>query len=154
MDELRDVFALFANKGLHGTHHGTLSISTKDLGTVIRNLDQNPSEAEIQDWVKEVDPDGTGSIGFDEFANLMSKIYKNSDTEEELLEAFKVFDRDGNGLIDAAELKYVLTNLGEKLTDEEVDEMIEKVDIDGDGMINYKEFADAMMITGGSFMGL
>ena len=36
MDELRDVFALFANKGLHGTHHGTLSISTKDLGTVIR----------------------------------------------------------------------------------------------------------------------
>jgi hypothetical protein len=71
MDELRDVFALFANKGLHGTHHGTLSISTKDLGTVIRSLDQNPSEAEIQDWVKEVDPDGTGSIGFDEFVNLI-----------------------------------------------------------------------------------
>ena len=145
MDELRDVFALFANKGLHGTHHGTLSISTKDLGTVIRNLDQNPSEAEIQDWVKEVDPDGTGSIGFDEFANLMSKIYKNSDTEEELLEAFKVFDRDGNGLIDAAELKYVLTNLGEKLTDEEVDEMLREADIDGDGQINYEEFVKMMM---------
>ena len=58
-------------------------------------------------------------------------------------------------MIDAAELKYVLTNLGEKLTDEEVDEMIEKVDIDGDGMINYKEFANTMMITGGGgFMGL
>ena len=153
MDELRDVFALFANKGLHGTHHGTLS--TKDLGTVIRSLDQNPSEAEIQDWAKEVDPDGTGSIGFDEFVNLMSKIYKNTDTEEEILEAFKVFDRDGNGLIDAAELKYVLTNLGEKLMDEEVDEMFEKVDLNGDGMISYKEFAYTMMITGGGgFIGL
>ena len=141
MDELRDVFALFANKGLHGT----LSISTKDLGTVIRSLDQNPSEAEIQDWVKEVDPDGTESIGFDEFVNLMSKIYKNTDTEEELLEAFKVFDRDGNGLIDPAELKYVLTNLGEKLTDEEVDEMIREADIDGDGQINYEEFVKVMM---------
>ena len=141
MDELRETFALFANKGLHGT----LSISTKDLGTVIRSLDQNPSEAEIQDWVKEVDPDGTGSIGFDEFVNLMSKIYKNTDTEEEILEAFKVFDRDGNGLIDAAELKYVLTNLGEKLTDEEVDEMIREADIDGDGQINYEEFVKVMM---------
>jgi calmodulin len=46
---------------------------------------------------------------------------KDTDTEEELIEAFKVFDRDGNGLISAAELRHVMTNLGEKLTDEEVD---------------------------------
>lgn len=43
---------------------------------------------------------------------------KDTDTEEELIEAFKVFDRDGNGLISAAELRHVMTNLGEKLTDE------------------------------------
>ena len=49
---------------------------------------------------------------------------KDTDTEEELIEAFKVFDRDGNGLISAAELRHVMTNLGEKLTEEEVDEMI------------------------------
>ena len=46
---------------------------------------------------------------------------KDTDTEEELIEAFKVFDRDGNGFISAAELRHVMTNLGEKLTDEEVD---------------------------------
>ena len=45
--------------------------------------------------------------------------------------------QDGNGLISAAELKHVLTNLGEKLTDEEVDEMIREADIDGDGQVNY-----------------
>ena len=70
---------------------------------------------------------------------------KDTDTEEELIEAFKVFDRDGNGLISAAELRHVMTNLGEKLTDEQVDEMIREADIDGDGHINYEEFVRMMM---------
>ena len=51
----------------------------------------------------------------------MARKMKDTDTEEELIEAFKVFDRDGNGFISAAELRHVMTNLGEKLTDEEVD---------------------------------
>merc|ERR1711982_88797 len=70
---------------------------------------------------------------------------KDTDTEEELIEAFKVFDRDGNGFISAAELRHVMTNLGGKLTDEEVDEMIREADVDGDGQINYEEFVKMMM---------
>lgn len=65
--------------------------------------------------------------------------------QEEILEAFKVFDKDGNGFISAAELRHIMTNLGEKLTDEEVDEMIREADIDGDGQINYEEFVKMMM---------
>jgi calmodulin len=49
----------------------------------------------------------------------------------------QVFDKDGNGFISAAELRHVMTNLGEKLTDEEVDEMIREADIDGDGQVIY-----------------
>ena len=59
-------------------------------------------------------------------------------SEEEIREAFSVFDKDGNGFISAAELRHVMTNLGEKLTDEEVDEMIREADIDGDGQVNYE----------------
>jgi len=70
---------------------------------------------------------------------------KDTDTEEELIEAFKVFDRDGNGFISAAELRHVMTNLGEKLTDEEVDEMIREADVDGDGQINCEEFVKCMI---------
>ena len=93
----------------------------------------------------EVDADGSGTMDFPEFLNLMARKMKDTDSEEEIKEAFKVFDKDGNGFISAAELRHVMTNLGEKLTDEEVDEMIREADIDGDGQINYEEFVKVMM---------
>merc|ERR1712226_1522397 len=79
---------------------------------------------------------------------LMARKMKDTDTEEELIEAFKVFDRGGNGFISAAELRHVMTNLGEKLADEEVDDMIREADVDGDGQINYEEFIKMMMAGG------
>jgi calmodulin len=85
-----------------------------------------------------VDADGSGTIDFPEFLTMMARKMTNADTEEELIEAFKVFDKDGNGLISAAELRHVMTNLGEKLTDEEVEEMIREADKDGDGHVNYE----------------
>jgi Ca2+-binding EF-hand superfamily protein len=73
-----------------------------------------------------------GFVDFPEFLSLMARKMKDTDTEEELVEAFKVFDRDGSGYISAAELRHVMTNLGEKLTDEEIDEMIREADIDSE----------------------
>ena len=48
-----------------------------------------------------------------------------------------MFDKDGNGMISASELKHIMTNLGENLNDQEIGEMIREADSDGDGMINY-----------------
>ena len=108
-------------------------------------LGQNPTEAELQDMINQVDADGNGTIDFPEFITMMSRKMKDTDSEEELMEAFKVFDKDGNGFISASELRHVMTNLGEKLSDEEVDEMIREADLDGDGQINHKEFVKMMM---------
>ena len=106
----------------------------------MKNLGQTPSEAELQDMINEVDIDGNGTIDFKEFLGLMARKMRDADTEEELIEAFKVFDRDGNGLISGNELQHVMNSLGENISQDEVEEMIKEADLDGDGYINYEEF--------------
>ncbi|KAJ3683007.1 hypothetical protein LUZ60_013234 [Juncus effusus] len=140
--EFKEAFSLFDKDGDGNLFDLSMAgcITTKELGTVMRSLGQNPTEAELQDMINEVDADGNGTIDFPEFLNLMARKMKDTDSEEELKEAFRVFDKDQNGFISAAELRHVMTNLGEKLTDEEVDEMIREADVDGDGQINYEEF--------------
>ncbi|KAL2308873.1 hypothetical protein Nmel_005043, partial [Mimus melanotis] len=131
--EFKEAFSLF-------DRDGDGCITTRELGTVMRSLGQNPTEAELQDMVGEVDADGSGTIDFPEFLSLMARKMRDTDSEEEIREAFRVFDKDGNGYISAAELRHVMTNLGEKLTDDEVDEMIREADCNNDGQVNYEEF--------------
>ncbi|PWA34446.1 EF-hand domain [Artemisia annua] len=138
IDELKEAFSLFDKDG-------DGCITTKELGTVMRSLGQNPTEAELQDMNNEVDADQNGTIDFPEYLNLMVRTMKDTDSEEELKEAFKAFDKDQNGYISAAELRHMMANLGEKLTDEEVDEMIREADLDGDGQVNYEEFVRMML---------
>ncbi|KAG9048783.1 Calmodulin [Tulasnella sp. UAMH 9824] len=138
ISEFKEAFSLFDKDG-----DGT--ITTRELGTVMRSLGQNPTEAELQDMINEVDADGNGTIDFPEFLTMMARKMKDTDSEEEIKEAFKVFDKDGNGYISAAELRHVMTNLGEKLSETEVDEMIREADVDGDGQINYEEFVKMML---------
>ncbi len=138
LNEFKETFSLFDRDG-----DGT--ISTKELGTVMRALGQNPTESELQDMINEVDADGNGTLDFSEFLSLMATKTKELDTEDEFIEAFKVFDRDGNGLVSAAELRHVMTSMGEKMSDEEVDEIIKEAQLDGDGMLNYEGFVKMMM---------
>lgn len=94
--------------------------------------------------MNEVDADGNGTIDFPEFLTMMARKMKDTDSGEEIREAFHEFDKNGNGSISVEELHHVMTNLGEKLTDEEVDEMIREADINGDGQANYEEFVQMM----------
>lgn len=68
-------------------------------------------------------------------------------TDEEIWEAFVAFDLDKNNFVGAAEIRHVLINIGETVTDEEVDEMIRMVDKDGDGQVAFDEFYE--MVTNG-----
>ena len=81
---------------------------------------------------------GNGIIEFPEFVDLMSRrSWGKQGTEEELSHAFQALDQDGAGHISAASIRHLLTNMGEKLTDEELDEMMREIPVDGDGMIAY-----------------
>jgi calmodulin len=136
--EFKEAFQIFDKDG-----DGT--ITTKELGTVMRSLGQNPSDEDLQEMIEEVDEDKNGTIDFREFLGLMAKKMKETDTEEELIEAFKVFDRDGNGKISSHELRFVMTSAGEDLSEEDIEEMIHDADTDKDGFIDYEEFVKLMM---------
>ncbi|TVY54852.1 Calmodulin [Lachnellula cervina] len=149
VSEFKEAFSLFVRStpplACFSPTERVGQITTKELGTVMRSLGQNPSESELQDMINEVDADNNGTIDFPEFLTMMARKMKDTDSEEEIREAFKVFDRDNNGFISAAELRHVMTSIGEKLTDDEVDEMIREADQDGDGRIDYNEFVQLMM---------
>ena len=92
----------------------------------------------------QADTDGNGTIDFMEFIEMMPRQERDDNAEEEMIEAFRIFDTDGNGSITADELRQIFNNLGEKLTDEEISDMIKEADTDGDGEINYQEFVRMM----------
>lgn len=97
--------------------------------------------------IQEVDEDGSGTIDFGEFLEMMAKKLTKINISQELNEAFKVYDKDGNGLISLAELRYSLTTQenGPKISHEEFDEIAKKADIDGDGHIIFSEFIDVLL---------
>jgi calmodulin len=98
--------------------------------------------------INEVDADGTGSIDFPDMLMLIARKTSETAAEEEIRETFRVFDRDGNGYITRDEMRCVMMNLGEKITDDECDQFIVEADVDGDGQINYEEFYTMMTTIG------
>ena len=135
--EFKEAFSVFDK-------NGDGAITREELGTVMRSLGQNPTEADLQDIINEVDADRDGTINFREFLTMMGLKMDEANREAELQEAFRLFDKDSNGLISAEELRHVMKNLGENLTDGDIGEMMREADTDGDGQINYDEFVKVM----------
>lgn len=69
---------------------------------------------------------------------MMARKMQEVDVENDIREAFRVFDKENKGYITASELRHIMTNLGEKLSDDEADEMLMEADRDGDGQIDYE----------------
>ncbi|KAF7805203.1 calmodulin-like protein 11 [Senna tora] len=141
--EFLEAFRLFDRDG--DVELGCITI--EELGSAMRSLDENPSEEELQFMIKEVDANGNGTIEFGEFLNLMATKLKEADAEagHQFKEAFKVLDKDQDGYISPAELRFVMITLGEKVTDEELEQMIRDADLDGDGLLDYHEFLRMML---------
>ena len=86
-----------------------------------------------------------GEINFSEFVTMISKKLGSLDIQEEILEAFRVFDKDGNGAITKDELRNAMMTLGKHVDEKELDELVQLADVNQDGQINY---------SGGSFNSL
>ncbi|TDL20345.1 calmodulin [Rickenella mellea] len=137
LSELKGAFQLF-DKDNDGT------ISTDELGAVMRSVGREPTEAELKRMVAGVDADSNGKIEFSEFVVLMEGQIRAEDLKEELRDAFRTFDADNDGFISAKEVRVVMGKLGERLSDQQVDEIVREADTNGDGKINYEEFVRMM----------
>ncbi|KAG0353178.1 EF-hand protein [Gamsiella multidivaricata] len=140
ISEFKEGFSLFDRKG-----NGTIEASS--LGDLLRAMGQNPTQAQVRDLVAQADPSGSNLINFDTFLKVLMRPdgFKPAGTYQEFINGFKVFDKEGNGYISVGELRYVLTNLGEKLTDAEVDELIKGVETDKSGKVNYEDFVKMIL---------
>ena len=115
-------------------------ITLDELKNFFLSLKENFSDADLQDMINEADIEGNGTISFDAFIALMERKLRNEDVEEEIIETFKKFDQDNNGLIGPEDIYNLLHSFNQDITISEAEEMIKNVDIDDDGLVNYQEF--------------
>jgi calmodulin len=137
IEEFKEAFSLFTKDGLN-------TIEVKHLGLLLRSVGQNVTGTELIDMMTKFDIALDSTIDLSNFLSLMKHVVSESDNEEVLREAFRAFDNEGKGFIPEATLRHVMTNLGDKLPETEVDEMMKDANIDPDGEINYEEFVTAI----------
>ena len=137
MQELREAFDLFDTDG-------SGSIDTKELQVALRALGFDSKKEKVRKMIADIDLDGSGTIDFEEFVEMMTGKMGDRDSPEEIRRVFKLFDDDETGKISFRNLKRVARELGENMTDEELQEMINKADLDGDGEVNEEEFMRIM----------
>ncbi|KAG4185098.1 hypothetical protein ERO13_A09G211050v2 [Gossypium hirsutum] len=98
--------------------------------------------------IEKVDPNGDNCVDIDEFSELYRSLMSDKDEEDDMKEAFNVFDQNGDGYISVDELRFVLISLGQrKKTIDDCKRMITRVDVNGDGRVNFIEFMQ--MVKGG-----
>ncbi|GLV32829.1 Troponin C at 41C [Carabus blaptoides fortunei] len=118
--------------------------------TILNMLGVHVTEKMFEEIITEVDADGSGQLEFDEFCTLASRFLVEEDEAamlQELKEAFRLYDKAGNGYITTETLREILKELDDKITPNDLDMMIAEIDSDGSGTVDFDEFMEVM--TGG-----
>ncbi|CAD5216113.1 unnamed protein product [Bursaphelenchus xylophilus] len=123
-------------------------IRANQVGQILRTMGQAFEDRDLKQLIKEFDSDGSGEIEFEEFAamvaNFVVSAEDNDGLEEELREAFRLYDKEGNGYINVSDLREILRALDDNVSEEELDEMIAEIDTDGSGTVDFDEFMEMM----------
>ncbi|KAK3041315.1 hypothetical protein RJ639_001417 [Escallonia herrerae] len=149
LQQLKDIFTRF-DMDSDG------SLTQLELAALLRSLGLNPKGDQIHVLLANMDSDGNGMIEFDELVNA---ILPDMDEEvlinqDQLMEVFRTFDRDGNGYITAAELAGQMAKMNRPLTYRELTDMMREADTNGDGVISFNEFASILGKSAADFLGL
>ncbi|KAJ8754391.1 hypothetical protein K2173_002842 [Erythroxylum novogranatense] len=138
--ELREIFRSF-DRNKDG------SLTQRELGSLIQSLGLKPGPNQLETLIQKADTNNNGLVEFSEFVALVAPQLlpkKSPYGDKQLKHLFKMFDRDGNGFLTAAELAQSMAKLGHALTAQELTGMIKGADSDGDGRISFEEFSQAI----------
>ncbi|CAO1367863.1 unnamed protein product [Diamesa serratosioi] len=123
------------------------SISTETVAEILRLMGQPFNKQTLDEMIEEVDEDKSGRLEFEEFIILAAKFIVEEDDEamaKELREAFRLYDKEGNGFIPTSCLKEILRELDDQLSNTELDGMVAEIDSDGSGTVDFDEFMEMM----------
>lgn len=137
-------------KAAHDAFHaldkkGEDNIKVGDIESAMKKMGLNIKGDFLEKMEDVIDTEGTGYIGLEEFIVIVKKKMQEDEDEKELKEIFRVLDKDKKGEVNVSELRWILKNLGDDLTEEDIDDMIADVDTDGSGWVDYDEFAHLML---------
>ncbi|KAA8522284.1 hypothetical protein F0562_012957 [Nyssa sinensis] len=135
---MREAFTLFDTDG-------DGKIAPSELGILMRSLGGNPTQAKLKEIVAQENL--TSPFDFSRFMELMSKHMQPEPFDRQLLDAFSVLDKESTGYVAVADLRHILTSIGEKLEPSEFDEWIREVDVGSDGRMRYEDFISRMRLS-------
>jgi centrin-1 len=123
---------------------GSGQVDVRELKIAMRALGFDVKKSEVRTMVADVAKSDAETVDFDQFVEIMAMKMALRDTKHEIIKVFRLFDDDRTGKISFANLKRVVNMVGERLTDNEIQEMIDEADRDGDGEIGEDEFYRVM----------
>ena len=120
-------------------------ISYQELKRLIESFKYPCSDAELQDYVNEVDINENGEVNVDAFLDIISIIQngieEKNNSKNEIIEAFKIFDKNNTGLLTPKNVFDIFKQIDQTIQEEEVLQMFKECDLDRDGYLNYEEFS-------------
>lgn len=136
--EMKSIFEKYSSGG---------SIGKKEIGKACRAGGLNPTEADLTLWKGEA-KSGLDERGFKQF--MSNKFADAYDSVDEIVESFQMFDTSGSGYITVAELKTMLTTMGEKMTKDEVQVLLDECDVEPGNKISYLQLSHMLFGTTGA----
>mmetsp|Transcript_137568 Transcript_137568/g.343283 ORF Transcript_137568/g.343283 Transcript_137568/m.343283 type:complete len:185 (+) Transcript_137568:85-639(+) len=120
-------------------------ISTSEVLRAVERLGETPTQKDFVRVMNEVDPHAVGKHNFSQFVKIMSTFDRSLLTEDELINAFKVFDKDQSGSIDAIEMQALMKALNINITALEAHGIIDQADDDKSGEVTFNEFVGKVL---------
>ncbi|KAI9538237.1 Myosin Light Chain 1 [Dissostichus eleginoides] len=141
IDDYRESFGLFDRVG-------DSKVAYIQIADIMRALGQNPTNKEVAKLLGNPSPEEMAAkrVEFEGFLPMMQTVVNNPNKAvyEDYVEGLRVFDKEGNGTVMGAELRIVLSTLGEKMTENEIDALMTGQE-DENGCVNYEAFVKHIM---------